>query len=180
MKNLILKISLFIVIIVGLVYGFLYEMRISENSKNEQTHEEFVNKEVFSKDSENRGFSDEAKKSVDEVLKIVNNDPEITKLFYRMKKMTRIRALSKTPEEFHNNFINWSKTHSCVFDMIDNKYPNVDIFPILDQKNEEDERIEKLNHALSIYLTKDFSFEKDYEMMNVEPTEQECKDYLNE
>lgn len=177
----IFKIIGFLVFALFVIYGFWYYNRITNNEKVNIKNKEFINNQVFSKDSENRGYSDDAKKMMDEDLKIVGNDKEIKKLYELVEKSKRNLVLSKNKKEYINNFILWSKYKRCVVNLKIEKYPDVQLKNLLKtNNNEESIKMNNVGEYKSQEFLKNSTFEENHKMMNTFPTEKECGDFLNE
>lgn len=173
------KILLWFIVIIGLIIGIIsYRLETAI-----QTNREYILTKVFEKDSEGRGYSDRAKRLMEEELTIFNNDQIMRKYFDRLLKLERQLALVTSKKEYFDTFILRGKVSSCLGDYVIRTYSNDK--PRKKFKNwlKEDESFESnnMNELLTI-VEKQYSPNPNMDewslLMNSRPTDQECQDYL--
>jgi len=100
------KTFLFIILIIILLYSY-YNYIVKP--RNAETWVEFIQSDVFEKDSENRGFSDVVKRRLDE--KIENEEQR--KYLYETAIFQRKVLLSKNEDEYFKNQIKLYNLVQC-------------------------------------------------------------------
>lgn len=177
MKKIILLISCFFTII----YLYILYNRVSYNNKISENNQEFIKTQVFSKDSENRGYSDEVKSLMEEDLKQVDNDQDVTKLYMMMNKSLRILTLSKNETEYYNNFIRYTQLSQCLSSFMISKNNKIEKVNFIDAPSIEELNMNKVIDFLDYKYTKNYTMKENQIMMkNAEINEKICKDFVNE
>lgn len=180
MKKL-LKIVLFGFI--GLVvcgYG-LYRYKLNEYYKLGEKNEKYIKEKVFAKDSENRGYSDEAKRQMDEDLEVLNYDPIAKAKVRRVYELSLIQerknVLSNSQKEYLDGYVRWSKLFHCVSYLSENKYFFNNLFKNM---HPDGERMSDLLEIVDQKYTKRLSYDEKYDLINSFATEEECEAFANE
>lgn len=176
-KNILIAIS----IILLCLYAFV-RYRINKFYSLSPVNETYIKTKVFGKDSENRGYSDRAKKMIDEDVAIYNNDPNIKNLLINVAKSNRNIALSNSVESFHKNLEFSMKVKSCLLTYLVDKYKNEQIkheFKYYLKENYESDNMDKLLNIVSLKYQKTISNDILIKLVARKFTEQECRDVKN-
>lgn len=160
------KIILLILCFFTIIYLYVLFNRITYNNKISENNQEFIKTKVFSKDSENRGYSDEAKELMNENLKHLNNDPDVKKLYIMMNKSLRVLTLSKNEKEYYNNFIRFAQLQQCLMFMIITKFPNRQKNSFITKPTNEELKMNKIIDFLDYKYTKDYTIKENQIMTN--------------
>lgn len=176
----IIKIYAIVFLIIGCCYLFLLKERKEYNLVIEKKDEAYIKNKVFSVDSENRGYSDQAKKLMNQDLTQVNNDEIIAKLYAKSNIAERMIALSKTKKEFIRNFIHWTKVTQCLTTHMVKQHPSVRLKNFYNDKNSSEKiSINLVIDALTDQYTSSNSVAEDQKLMNSFPTDKECEEMIN-
>lgn len=173
---------IFVLTFLFIIYVCALYIRLNENKKINNMNEVYIKKEIFSKDSDNRGYSDEAKKLMDEDLALMDNDKYIYKLYIKKEKELRKVALSHNHKEFYQNYIKTSNVWHCLGTLINEKYPNIYAKNFLSKDSSEKKQINQMLNYLHNKYAKYYTWDEhiDITMKATNLDEEKCEKILNE
>lgn len=163
-----------ILILLGLIL-FLRDKRLDSLDVNQR----FIHNKVFGKDSENRGYSDRAKKYMEEELEVFDNDPIMRIYFDKLLKQERKEVLVKSQSEYIKEITLRSRIRSCLINHYIDTYPDKKFirWPLVIQYFESD-NMKDLTKAVS-YEYEPGLTQEEVDDIYRSPTDKECEDIKN-
>lgn len=159
-------------------YSFMKEEIESQKAVN-LNDVNYVREGILAPDSENRGYSDKAKEYMEEDLRIFNNDENMRKWYTNMLIYKRKIILSETKDAYVKNFLGWSKNSSCLLDYKNKNFKDLEFKHYLSPDTVwETKKKSSYSSHLSRKYEAEMTYDEIYSMMNENPTDQECLDYL--
>lgn len=161
-----------------IVSGFLlYQYKLNEYYKLGSANEKYIREKVFAKDSENRGYSDEAKRQMDEDMAGLNNNPKVRRVYELSRIQQRKNLLANSQKEYIDGFKRWKKLFHCVEQLSPDLYYFKNLYENI---NPDGKRMAELLQIVHEKYTKRLSYDENYELANSFPTTEECEKFSNE